>query len=61
MVAGALHIEGSADQAMGALAHEDGVRRGERLQTRREIRRFADDGLFARNPGADNIADLSLS
>src|SRR5262249_48379979 len=50
-------FEQIADQPASACGDNDGIRLGERLQTGREVRCFADDRLLLRRALADQIAD----
>ena len=46
-----------AEKSPGSLGHNDHVRFGDPLQTRREVWRFANDCLFLRSARSDQVAD----
>ena len=52
-----LQLERAAEQPPCGVRNHNGARLGERLQSRRQIWRFADDRLFLRRTLADEIAD----
>ena len=54
-------LEQAADVAARRLGDHDAVGRGKRLQARGKVRSFADDRLFLRGAGADQIADHGQS
>src|SRR5208282_6762758 len=52
-----LQLERAAQEPARGLRDHNGARPGQRLQARRQIGRFADDGLFLRGAPSDKIAD----
>ena len=50
-------LEQAADQPAGRLADHDAAWRGQRLETRRQIRRLADHSLLLGRALADQLAD----
>ena len=52
-----LQLERAAQEPPRGLGDHHGARLGQRLQSRRQIGRFADDGLFLRRAPSDKIAD----
>ena len=52
-----LQLENIAEKPSCALGNNDRVRLGESLQTRREVRRLADDAMLLRGRRSDQVAD----
>jgi hypothetical protein len=52
-----VQVEHVAHKLTRRLTDQDGVRCGERLQARRQVRRLADDRVLLRGSGPDDLAD----